>query len=159
MSTAYPGNSGQSDKATNADNAGSTAATATATATATETREPAKTKSGADHPFTDISGGRKFTNSLMGGLMWLAMILALIPLGWLLFTLVSRGIAPILDVDWWTEDMGGARTRAPGGGAAHAIVGTLVQTLIASLFSIPIGVFTAIYLVAVSYTHLRAHET
>ena len=168
MSTAYSGNSGQPDKADKADkvvkedkvvktdkdstgaSAGSAAATATATETATETREPARTNSDGDNPFTDISGGRKFTNGFMGGLMWLAMILALIPLGWLLFTLVSRGIGPILDVDWWTEDMGGARTRAPGGGAAHAIVGTLVQTLIASLFSIPIGVFTAVYLVEYS---------
>ena len=168
MSTAYSGNSGQPDKADKADkvvkedkvvktdkdstgaSAGSAAATATATETATETREPARTNSDGDNPFTDISSGRKFTNGFMGGLMWLAMILALIPLGWLLFTLVSRGIGPILDVDWWTEDMGGARTRAPGGGAAHAIVGTLVQTLIASLFSIPIGVFTAIYLVEYS---------
>nr|VDG64023.1 phosphate transport system permease [Streptococcus thermophilus] len=164
MSTAYPGNSGQPDKAdkadkvvqedkvvkTDKDSTGTSAGSAAATATATETREPARTNSDGDNPFTDISGGRKFTNSLMGGLMWLAMILALIPLGWLLFTLVSRGIGPILDFDWWSQDMGGARTRAPGGGAAHAIVGTLVQTLIASLFSIPIGVFTAIYLVEYS---------
>ena len=98
-------------------------------------------------PFTHISSGRKTTTSLMGGLMWVAMILALIPLGWLLITLVSRGYDAILSPEWWTQDMVGVRARREGGGALHAIAGTLMQTLIASLFSIPIGVFTAIYLV------------
>ena len=44
----------------------------------------------------------------------------------------------------------GVRASREGGGAAHAIAGTLMQTLVASLFSIPIGVFTAIYLVEYS---------
>ena len=82
--------------------------------------------------------------------MWVAMILALIPLLWLLFTLVSRGYEAILSPDWWTQDMVGVRARREGGGALHAIAGTLMQTLIASLFSIPIGIFTAIYLVEYS---------
>ena len=106
-----------------------------------------KTVPVGESPFTHISSGRKTTNSFMGGLMWVAMILALIPLGWLLITLVSRGYEAILSPDWWTQDMVGVRARREGGGALHAIAGTLMQTLIASLFSIPIGIFTAIYLV------------
>lgn len=37
-----------------------------------------------------------------------------------------------------------------GGGALHAIIGTFVQTLFATLISVPIGIFTAIYLVEYS---------
>ena len=82
--------------------------------------------------------------------MWLCMILAMIPLVWVLWTVFSRGIGPITSADWWTKDQGMTTPLLPGGGAFHAIVGTLLQTLIASLFSIPIGVFTAIYLVEYS---------
>jgi len=34
-----------------------------------------------------------------------------------------------------------------GGGAAHAIVGTLIMTLAASIISVPIGLLTSIYIV------------
>ncbi|WP_297851290.1 phosphate ABC transporter permease PstA [uncultured Corynebacterium sp.] len=130
MSTAYPGNkNGESTKVT-------------------ATREPVTPVGGS--PFTDIASSRKTTNSIMGGLMWFAMLLALIPLLWLLATLVIRGYEAILNPDWWTDDMVGVRARREGGGALHAIAGTLMQTLIASLISIPIGIFTAIYLVEYS---------
>lgn len=117
------------------------------------TQQPApstRTSRGGDNPFTDIASGRKTTNSIMGGLMWLCMIVALIPLVWLLVTVVSRGMGAVLDPAWWTEDMVGVRSSKPGGGALHAIAGTIMQTLIASLISIPIGIFTAIYLVEYS---------
>ena len=42
---------------------------------------PARSSRGTgESPFTDIASSRKTTNSIMGGLMWLCMILALIPL-------------------------------------------------------------------------------
>ena len=40
-----------------------------------------------------------------------------------------------------------------GGGALHAIVGTLLITLAAAIISIPIGLFTAIYLVEYGAGH------
>ncbi|WP_083317114.1 phosphate ABC transporter permease PstA [Corynebacterium sp. HMSC071B10] len=101
-------------------------------------------------PFTDIAPGRKSLNSFMGALMWLCMILALIPLLWLLITVVMRGAPAVFDAGWWTNDMVGVRMSKEGGGALHAIAGTLMQTFIASIISIPIGVFTAIYLVEYS---------
>ena len=109
-----------------------------------------KSKAQKQSPFTDIASGRKSLNSFMGALMWLCMILALIPLLWLLFTVAMRGAPAVFSVDWWTSDMVGVRMSKAGGGALHAIAGTLMQTLIASLISIPIGVFTAIYLVEYS---------
>ncbi len=139
MSTAVPNNgSGRPD----------TAAT-TATTVRTENSSNA-VATGNDTPFADISGSRKTTNKIMGLLMWACMIVALIPLLWLLLTVVSRGAGAVFDPSWWTEDMLGVRARGEGGGALHAIAGTIMQTLVASLFSIPVGIFTAIYLVEYS---------
>ena len=107
-------------------------------------------KSAKQTPFTDIAPGRKSLNSFMGALMWLCMIIALIPLLWLLLTVVMRGAPAVFDIGWWTDDMVGVRMSKEGGGALHAIAGTLMQTFIASIISIPIGVFTAIYLVEYS---------
>ncbi|WP_344351121.1 phosphate ABC transporter permease PstA, partial [Catellatospora coxensis] len=50
------------------------------------------------------------------------------------------GIAPILSASWWQFD-------ELHGGAFNAIVGTLHQTLLAAVISIPVGIFVAIYLV------------
>ncbi|GAB3086557.1 phosphate ABC transporter permease PstA [Corynebacterium aquatimens] len=138
MSTAIPSDGSRKESIAATDSA------ATSTAT-TDTLE--QTPRRTDNPFTDISGGRKATNTIMNALMWIAMILAMIPLGWLLWTVFANGYEAVFSASWWTEDMSSVGNRTQGGGALHAIAGTLVQTLIASLFSIPIGVFTAIYLV------------
>lgn len=66
---------------------------------------------------------------------------------WVLFELIRRGAAPVLNAQWWTTSQLGIMYTQTGGGALHAIVGTLVQVGIASIISIPIGIFTAIYLV------------
>ncbi|GAA1167245.1 Phosphate transport system permease protein PstA [Corynebacterium glaucum] len=140
MSTAVPtpDNGGQSVSET----------TTTTTTTTTSAKTPVRASDGS--PFTDISQGRKTVNNIMSGLLWLCMILALIPLLWVLITVISRGYEQVFSGHWWTSDMVGIRATKEGGGAAHAIVGTLLQTLVASLFAIPIGIFTAIYLVEYS---------
>lgn len=69
--------------------------------------------------------------------------LALIPLLSLIFEVVKRGL-PGLDVEFLTNS---ARGFIGGGGAAHALVGTLVITGVAVVISVPIGLMAAIYLV------------
>ncbi|WP_026196300.1 phosphate ABC transporter permease PstA [Corynebacterium lubricantis] len=104
--------------------------------------------SGASGPtFLDISPRRKATNTFASAMMWGAMIIALIPLGWVLWTVVANGAGVVFSAEWWTQDQSSTTRILPGGGALHAIIGTLVQTLIASIVSIPVGIFTAIYLV------------
>lgn len=100
--------------------------------------------------FSDISGRRKTVNSIATVLVWAAMAIALIPLAWVLWTVISNGLGRILTLSWWTEDQGMTPTFMAGGGALHAIVGTFMQTAVAALISVPIGVFTAIYLVEYS---------
>lgn len=114
------------------------------TATATDEAVSGPTGSG----LTDgKSGSRAIKNSVATVVMWLAFGVAMIPLGWILFTVISKGGHMMLESQWWTHSQSGVNPRDEGGGAAHAIQGTLIQGLVTSLIAVPIGVLTAIYLV------------
>jgi len=91
-----------------------------------------------------VEGRRKATDRLVTSLVTAAFALAVIPLISLAWTVVSNGVAR-LDIDFFSMSM--RNVVGPGGGALHAIVGTLELTLIASLISVPVGIMTAIYLV------------
>jgi phosphate transport system permease protein len=79
--------------------------------------------------------------------MWLAFLLAVIPLVWILWTVISQGLHLLLESKWWTHSQRGITSRYPGGGAVHAIQGTLIQAAVTALIAVPIAVMTAIYLV------------
>ncbi|GAA2167643.1 phosphate ABC transporter permease PstA [Pedococcus bigeumensis] len=91
--------------------------------------------------------GRELRDQLARVVMWLAFLIALIPLVWILWTVLSKGVGLLLDSQWWTNSQKGITSRREGGGAVHAIQGTLIQGVTTSLISVPIGVMTAIYLV------------
>lgn len=93
--------------------------------------------------FQPIAGRRRFSDVAVRGLAVAALVIALVPLFWLVITLVQNGIGPILDPDWW----GSPEIK---GGAFNAIVGTLIQTALAAVISIPLGIMVAIYLVEYS---------
>jgi phosphate transport system permease protein len=80
-------------------------------------------------------------------LMWLAFLIALVPLVWILVTVLVKGYSLLLDADWWSHSQAGVSPRRVGGGAYHAIVGTLLMATVTALIAVPIAVFTAIYLV------------
>ena len=90
---------------------------------------------------------RKVKNNVATVLVTLAFGLALIPLVWLLWTVVSKGIHAMTRDGWFTESQRGITFRDPGGGAWHAILGTLEQVFLCSLISVPIAVMVGIYLV------------
>lgn len=86
---------------------------------------------------------RRITNALMLGLMYLAAILATLPLVFILGHLLVQGASSIT-VDFFTKmprPVGEA-----GGGLANAIVGTLVLIGIASAIGLPIGVGAGLFL-------------
>jgi len=85
---------------------------------------------------------RRTVNRAMTVVIAGAFALAMLPLLSLLFEVAKRGI-PGLSVEFFTES---ARGAIGGGGAAHAIVGTLVITGVAAAISVPIGIMAAIYL-------------
>jgi phosphate transport system permease protein len=93
------------------------------------------------------SRSREVKNAAATVVMWLAFLVAVIPLVWVLWTVVSKGYALLLHLSWWTHSQQGVTIRHVGGGAYHAIIGTLLQALVCALISVPIGVLAAIYLV------------
>ena len=93
------------------------------------------------------SGSRAFKNALATVLVTIAFIIALIPLLWILYTVISRGAGLLADSNWWSQSQRGITTRREGGGAYHAILGSLLQAGVTALMSVPVGILTAIYLV------------
>jgi len=93
------------------------------------------------------SRGRAFRNQLARVVMWAAFLLALAPLVWILWTVLARGLHMLLTSDWWTHSQRGITSRMVGGGAVHAIQGTLIMAVVTALIAVPIAVMTAIYLV------------
>lgn len=93
------------------------------------------------------TGSRAVKDRLATILVWAAFVLAMIPLASILYTAASKGISLILTASWWSQNQRGITSEDVGGGALHAIEGTLIQGLVTSLIAIPIGVLTAIYLV------------
>jgi phosphate transport system permease protein len=91
-----------------------------------------------------VEGHRQAIDRLVTSLVALAFIVALLPLVSLLYTVVINGAARF-DLDFFTLSL--RNVVGEGGGAAHAIIGTLQMTLAAALISVPIGLLASIYLV------------
>lgn len=91
-----------------------------------------------------IEGVRKATDRLVTIMVSTAFSLALIPLLSLAYTVLTKGVARF-DADFFTFSM--RNIVGEGGGALHAIIGTVEITGIATLISVPIGIMAAIYLV------------
>jgi phosphate transport system permease protein len=90
-----------------------------------------------------VESPRQARDRLMTTSIAAAFMLALLPLVSLLYTVVSKGLARF-DTAFFTESA--RNVVGAGGGAVHAIWGTLIITGIATAISVPIGVMAAIYL-------------
>jgi phosphate transport system permease protein len=97
--------------------------------------------------FQSIGFARKFKNNLATTLFAAAFVIAVIPLLWVLWTLLERGLRPVLSVDWWTHSFNGLLPNDFGGGIYHALVGTLLQGLVCVVISVPLGIMVGIYLI------------
>ncbi|MBE7484380.1 MAG: phosphate ABC transporter permease PstA [Polyangiaceae bacterium] len=86
---------------------------------------------------------RKLVDAVVRGACLVATLLALIPLGLVLFYVASRGIGGI-DAAFFTELP--KPVGETGGGMANALVGTLELVGLACLFGIPPGVLAGVYL-------------
>ncbi|RPF27339.1 phosphate ABC transporter permease PstA [Georgenia muralis] len=93
-----------------------------------------------------VEGERVAKDRLATSLVTAAFVIAMIPLVSLVWIVLSKGLT-LFSWDFLTTDMTGIFGDMTEGGALHAIIGTLWVTGIASLISIPLGIFTAIYLV------------
>ena len=93
-----------------------------------------------------LSRRRRWADRVACGMITASVGLALVPLvAVLTYTLVQG--APALTLGFLTHSMKGVGPLDPGGGAYHAMVGTVEQVAIASLISVPLGILAAVYLV------------
>ncbi|MBE1574916.1 phosphate ABC transporter permease PstA [Amycolatopsis coloradensis] len=97
--------------------------------------------------FQQVSMARKVKNGFATALIWLSFLIAVVPLVWLLATVVINGVKRIPYSNWWTEDFGSVLSDEVGGGVAHAVIGSVLQGLVCAIIAVPIGMLVAIYLV------------
>jgi phosphate transport system permease protein len=97
--------------------------------------------------FQKLSLRRKVADNVATVLVTLSVAIAMVPLIWVLYTVVDKGIGAVTSSTWWFHSQAGMTAFAAGGGAYHAIVGTVLQGLVCAIISIPVGVFVGIYLV------------
>ncbi|KAB8164149.1 phosphate ABC transporter permease PstA [Streptomyces sp. 3MP-14] len=91
-----------------------------------------------------VEGARKAQDRLVTAIVTSAFLVALLPLVSVLGAVLARGVERF-DADFFNNSMRGV--VGEGGGAHHALMGTLIVTGLATLISVPIGLLTAIYLV------------
>jgi phosphate transport system permease protein len=89
-----------------------------------------------------VEGRRRAKDRAITMAIATAFGLAMTPLISLLYEVTKRGLRGI-NWEFFTSD---ARGVVAGGGAEHAIVGTLLITAVAVVISVPIGIMAAIYM-------------
>lgn len=100
-----------------------------------------------DPTFHPVSTSRKVKNNIATILFTASFAIAMVPLGWLLWTVLEKGFKAVVFSTWWTNSLAGVLPEEFAGGVYHAIYGTLIQAVIAAALSVPLGVMAAVYLV------------
>jgi len=91
-------------------------------------------------------GWRRTSNRLMTFLMILSFVLVVIPLGFVLFTVIAKG-ASIISWQFLTSGPIPVNVEpASVGGMGPAVLGTILITGLATLLAVPLGILGAIYL-------------
>ena len=96
------------------------------------------------HPWR-MRGRRAFVDRLATVAVYLAFVIALVPLVAVVWYTVGRGMARF-GSNFLTHSMAGVGPLDRNGGAYHAILGTVEQVLLASAISVPLGLLASIYL-------------
>ena len=96
---------------------------------------------------------RKIVSRIAELLCAVAILLALLPLALILFYVVKEGIGA-MNLAFFTQMP--KPVGEPGGGMANAIVGTLTITGLGSLFAIPIGILSGVYMSEYAGTRLAS---
>jgi phosphate transport system permease protein len=88
---------------------------------------------------------RRTKNRIATVLMVVAFVVVLIPLGFVLYTVISKG-ASVISWSFLTGSIPPQVAPANQGGIGPAVVGTLEITALATLMAVPLGVLGAVYL-------------
>jgi phosphate transport system permease protein len=102
----------------------------------------------AEHQQPDLrepTGWRRTSDRIATALMVLAFVLVIIPLGFVLFTVIAKG-ASVISWSFLTSSIPVSVAPANVGGMGPAIVGTLEITALATVMAVPLGILGAVYL-------------
>jgi phosphate transport system permease protein len=91
------------------------------------------------------AGWRRTSNRIATGLMYLAFVVTLVPLVFVLFTVIKNG-APAISWSFLTSSIPVNLAPLGVGGMGPAIAGTLVITGLATVITVPLGVLGAVYI-------------
>ena len=86
---------------------------------------------------------RRITSQIAVALCGVSVIVALIPLGFILFFVLSKGVQAL---NWDFVTKMPVPVGETGGGMANAIVGTLMLSGLGAMLAIPIGIMSGIYM-------------
>jgi len=102
----------------------------------------------AGQPTVDLrepAGWRRAKNQIATTLMWVAFVFALIPLGFVLYTVIAKGASAIS----WSFLTGSPIPPnvlpAGNGGLGPAVLGTILITGLAAVMAVPLGILGAVY--------------
>ena len=98
---------------------------------------------GAPRASRRVRTRRRVTSQIAVTLSALSVVIALIPLAFILFFVLSKGMQA-LNWDFFTQMP--KPVGESGGGMANAIVGTLMLSGLAALAAIPIGIISGVYM-------------
>jgi phosphate transport system permease protein len=92
------------------------------------------------------AGWRRTKSRIMTSLMVLSFVVVIIPLGFVLWTVIAKG-ASVVGWSFWTSGTIPPNTQPLGlGGIGPAIIGTVEIVALASAMAVPLGVLGAIYI-------------
>jgi phosphate transport system permease protein len=91
------------------------------------------------------AGWRRTKNRIVTVLMWISFVVVIIPLGFVLYTVIAKG-ASIISWQFLTSPIPFNVAPADVGGMGPAVLGTLEITALAAAIAVPLGVLGAIYL-------------
>ena len=93
----------------------------------------------------DPAGWRRTKNRIATTLMMLAFVLVIIPLGFVLYTVIAKGVS-VISWSFLTGPIVPQVVPANVGGLGPAVLGTLEITGMATVMAVPLGILGAIYL-------------
>ena len=79
--------------------------------------------------FSGLGWRRRVANNVATVLVTVSTVIALTPLVLVLYSVIAKGYQVITSSVWWAHSQAGMTAFVAGGGAYHAIVGTLLQGL------------------------------
>ena len=89
------------------------------------------------------AGWRRTKNRIGTILMWLSFVVVIIPLAFVLYTVIAKGIS-VISWQFLTSPIPPSVLPADVGGVGPAVLGTLEITALATVIAVPLGILGAV---------------